>query len=52
MNDEKFMLVSSVIEGKLDMDYVSLEEVQEYMELIFNVVANRNQNTWAPNTLQ
>ena len=39
---DRQLIMQSVLEGKLSIDHVTLEEVQELQELLFNLVAEKH----------
>jgi hypothetical protein len=42
MNDTRVMVMELVLKGELPVEYVTLEELQEVEELLFEIVAAKN----------
>ena len=48
MNEERRMVMQSVLEGKLPADAVTMEELHEVEEILFELIADRKTpfQTW------
>lgn len=52
MNEERKLVMQSVLEGKLDSSYVTLEEVQELEQIVFELIADRKTPFQTHETMQ
>ncbi len=52
MTEERQMVMQAVLEGMLDASYVTLEELQEVEETIFELIADRKTPFQTHETLQ
>ena len=41
MNEERRMIMQSVLEGKLDASHVTMEEIHELEDIVFELIAER-----------
>ena len=41
MNEERQLVMAAVIEGKLPADSVTMEEIQELEEIVFDLIAEK-----------
>lgn len=52
MTEERALVMQSVLEGKLDASHVTMEEVQEVEETLFELIADRKTPFATHETLQ
>lgn len=52
MTEERALVMQSVLEGKLDSSHITLEELQEVEETLFELIADRKTPFATHETLQ
>lgn len=52
MTEEKIMLVQAVLDGKLDSSVLTLDDVYELQELVFDAVCDKQSNFIISDTKQ
>lgn len=52
MNEERKMIMQAVLEGKLDANHVTMEEIKEVEDLVFELIADRKTPFATHETLQ
>jgi hypothetical protein len=52
MTEDRFMVVSAVLDGKIDASHVTLEEMKEVFAMLFEVIADKATNFEAHDTVQ
>ena len=52
MNEDRKMVMQAVLEGKLDASYVTMEEIKEVEDLVFELIADRRTPFATHGTLQ